>query len=125
MCIYFIQAEQGGLIKIGRAYSTLSRLREIQLMCPVRLVVLGIIEGEGRETENELHDKFSSLRKYGEWFEPALSLLNYIQEYTTMPNIPEEKVFEQCNAHIRVNPNTRCSHPAKENGYCWQHNPQP
>jgi len=73
--VYFIQAESGGLVKIGIASNLKSRFQGIQNMCPVKLRVLGWMEGYV-ELERQLHQRYSALRMHGEWFrweEPLIS----------------------------------------------------
>lgn len=78
--VYFIQADNGGLIKIGVAKDVTARLYQIQLMCPVRLVVLATVPGGGAALEAELHQRFADARRHGEWFEPTQDLLAFIAE---------------------------------------------
>ena len=59
--IYFIQAEGGGAIKIGRATCPQKRLSGMQPHSPVRLVILFSEPGNDRE-EAELHAKFAAHR---------------------------------------------------------------
>lgn len=85
--IYFIrQADSPGVtpdthypgvgpIKIGWSSGIDTRLAEIQRMCPVQLVLLGIIEEATMAFERELHTRFRHLRLHGEWFEPSVELL--------------------------------------------------
>jgi excisionase family DNA binding protein len=65
--VYFIQAEGGGPVKIGKADDVDERLRALQFSCPYRLVVLGKLPG-GRRLEARLHKQFSACRLHGEWF---------------------------------------------------------
>lgn len=76
-CVYFIQAVDGGLIKIGVAQDPESRLLEFQVGCPVELRIVALTEG-GRELEKRLHQRFQGYRKHGEWFEPCEELLSLI-----------------------------------------------
>ena len=81
--IYFIQADINGLIAIGFTQSLETQLDSIKTSSPVPISILAIIDGDFRK-ETELHEKFSSLRKYGEWFEPAPELIAFIK---TLPTI--------------------------------------
>lgn len=82
--VYFIQAESGGLIKIGIAQSFAHRLKGIQAMCPIPLRILATISLRNglaaRLRELELHRRFGHLREHGEWFRPEHELLAYIEE---------------------------------------------
>lgn len=78
--IYFIQAVQGGPIKIGHTANRIrTRLTDIQRMCPIPLQVIGVIDGD-EELEGRLHFQFRQHRLHGEWFEPVESILNLIRE---------------------------------------------
>ena len=77
-CVYFIQPEAGGLIKIGYARNVYFRLSDLQTGCPIRLRVLGIIPA-ARSREKEIHQQFNSARQDGEWFEPVENLLEFIK----------------------------------------------
>lgn len=54
MAVYFIQAVEGGPIKIGFAQDPQKRLAEIQRMSPVPLQVLKVIPGD-RNLEGAIH----------------------------------------------------------------------
>jgi hypothetical protein len=82
--IYFVRERNDGqsLIKIGLTTgNVLVRLKGIQYMSPVSLEVIGVIRVQKRhvrELESRLHERFSHLREYGEWFRPATELIEYI-----------------------------------------------
>lgn len=71
--VYFIQAEEGGPIKIGVAQDPPKRLAEIQRTCPQKLRILATVPG-GAPRERELHSKFADYRLHGEWFQPSNEL---------------------------------------------------
>jgi hypothetical protein len=75
--IYFIQRTTGGEIKIGTTVRLSKRLRQLEMEYEADLNVLAIQDG-GRETENELHQRFDHLRITGEWFEPQDDLMDFI-----------------------------------------------
>lgn len=77
--VYFIQAEAGGLIKIGFATDVTGRLDTLQTGSPVKLVVVGSMPGVIQD-ESGLHERFAHLRRHGEWFESADDLLRFIEE---------------------------------------------
>ncbi len=70
---YFVQAVDGGPIKIGRSHgrSALPRLGNLQIGNPSRLVVTRVIDGNH---EKALHHRFAHLRLAGEWFIPAADI---------------------------------------------------
>lgn len=76
--VYFIQAVNGGPIKIGIAVDVESRLETFQCGSPVPLRIVGVIRGAGISTEQRLHRRFAAHRLHGEWFEPAAALLDFI-----------------------------------------------
>jgi hypothetical protein len=67
--VYFIQAVNGGPIKIGTAIDPKKRLASLQLSCPFRLKILATRPG-GERLERSLHRRFAAYRLHGEWFEP-------------------------------------------------------
>ena len=86
MPVYFIQAPDSGLIKIGRVRrpeNVEKRIRALQLGSPTPLIVLGIITDCNPRYEIKLHRQFEHLRRHGEWFEPAPDLLDFISRRDT------------------------------------------
>lgn len=80
--VYFVQAENGGFVKIGKATNIFSRMQSLQNGSPVKLVLRKIIEDENAgELELLLHDIFKEYRIRGEWFEPQV-----IELYEAMTN---------------------------------------
>jgi len=77
--VYFIQAAQLGLIKIGFSSNVPKRLLSLKTGCPDDLVILKIIPG-GQEIERILHKKFADIRVKGEWFSPTKELMAFITE---------------------------------------------
>jgi hypothetical protein len=66
--VYFIEAGNTGLIKIGHTEGTVERrIAELQPGCPFALRVVGTMDG-GRDTERDLHLMFEDRRARGEWF---------------------------------------------------------
>ncbi len=77
--VYFIQAVDGGPIKIGWAEVPKCRLADIQIGNPQQLVIVGILNG-GERREREIHTRFRHLRIRGEWFENDDELVAFINE---------------------------------------------
>ena len=78
-CVYFIQADESGPIKIGfTADDPLRRLNQLQTGNASTLKLLGSIKGTAVE-EKELHAELSEWRLQGEWFEPHPTVLGTIQ----------------------------------------------
>jgi hypothetical protein len=68
MSVYFIQAKDGGPIKIGYASDARARLRQLQTSHHRRLVLRRVIKSGTPENERELHARFAAHRLVGEWF---------------------------------------------------------
>lgn len=82
--VYFIQAGEGGPIKIGCSRSPIVRLNELQTGNAEKLVYCGAIPG-GFELEQRLHERFASLRVAGEWFNAEPELVDYIRSVMGQP----------------------------------------
>ena len=74
--IYFIKHTE--FVKIGHTTDISNRLNQLQTNCPVKLIVLGLIEGNFND-EKLHHQKFRHLCSYGEWFEYKIELSQYIE----------------------------------------------
>jgi hypothetical protein len=74
--VYFIQARDGGPVKIGIALDPLERMRYLQSANSFELNCLWLTPGDGR-TERKLHHKFRDSHIRGEWFYPSDELLKY------------------------------------------------
>lgn len=73
--IYFIK--QGDYVKIGFTNRFNIRLNQLQVSSPIKLEVLGIIEGD-KTNEKYMHDKFKHISTNGEWFIYCDELKSYI-----------------------------------------------
>jgi len=77
-CVYFIRSEKTYAIKIGfTSGQAEKRLNSLQTAHPYKLRLLAITPGT-MEYEKLLHDRFSSYRLEGEWFNPHPDLLAFI-----------------------------------------------
>lgn len=76
--VYFLQATDGGPIKIGHSQDVLARIKQLEATYKRPLALLATIPG-GREEEQAIHARFSSLR-FGktEQFRPDPDLLAFI-----------------------------------------------
>lgn len=77
--IYFVQAEDGGPIKIGRTHNPSERFKGLQNSCPHKLVMrrkVRVPSFELNRVESEFHLRFGHLRLHGEWFRAAPDLAN-------------------------------------------------
>lgn len=76
--VYVIGTPGSNTVKIGRTIDLPKRLRDIQRMSPVPLLVLWTHPG-GHELETNLHRHFKEIRSHGEWFAFAVDPLELIQ----------------------------------------------
>lgn len=63
---YIVRHPLTGMIKIGRTVDVPGRIKSLQTGAGAILTTLAVIKGD---VEQELHKRFSSLRRHGEWFE--------------------------------------------------------
>lgn len=85
--IYFIQAGNGGPIKIGYTYSALGqRISAIQTSCPFKIKLIGICTGD-KFKENYLHRIFGHHNIRGEWFRPTREILDFIKTNSKNPKL--------------------------------------
>ncbi len=74
MAVYFIQAGEGGPVKIGTANDVSHRLAELQAGSAQLLSIIRTIDG-GRPLEGWLHRHFSHARIRSEWFAFSADML--------------------------------------------------
>jgi DNA-binding XRE family transcriptional regulator len=74
--IYFIKHTD--YVKIGYTDRIKLRLSTLQVSCPVKLEVLGLIEGN-REDERNYHKMFKPASSNGEWFEYNTELQIFVE----------------------------------------------
>ena len=72
---YYIQGEVTKLVKIGKTRDLKTRLKNMQMASPDRLVVLKAHTGD---VEKTVHNAFRRFRLHGEWFSPDQELLDFI-----------------------------------------------
>lgn len=78
--VYFIQADQGGPIKIGfTSDDPQKRLSQLQTGNAARLRLLGSIKGDIAR-EKDFHDSLAEWRLQGEWFEAHPKVLSSIAD---------------------------------------------
>jgi hypothetical protein len=76
--IYFVQAVQGGPIKIGTTENLDVRIKQLESAYRTELAILATKDGSYDE-EKAIHDRFSHLRfGYTEQFRPAPELMEFI-----------------------------------------------
>jgi len=93
MSVYFIQAGDGGPIKIGVTTDVQDRLSTLQIGSALPLVLLLEVWG-GIEQERGYHETFAEHRMRGEWFAPhedLLAFIEHLKENPPEPPPPEEE----------------------------------
>jgi len=78
--IYFIQHTD--FIKIGYTKEIHKRLNQLQVSCPVKLKVLGLIPGTF-DDESNYHNMFNHIHSHGEWFSANQELIDFIAKQNT------------------------------------------
>lgn len=95
--VYFIQAVNGGPIKIGRTFTSVdSRLAGLQTGNPAELRVVGMIQGA---SESELHAKFAKERLRGEWFTASKRLRDFVAKHAS--NDLKELLVHKAETRLR------------------------
>ncbi|MEJ0017506.1 MAG: GIY-YIG nuclease family protein [Acetobacteraceae bacterium] len=77
MFVYFLQAGDGGPVKIGFSTDLSTRISSLKTGVFEAMKVLRVVEGT-RDTERWLHDRFSAVHKRGEWFHFHQDMLTVI-----------------------------------------------
>lgn len=72
---YFIQGDLPDVVKIGKTGNLFTRVQALQTSSSRPVSVVGWLEGD---RESEIHAKFSSSRKRGEWFTLSSQLKTFI-----------------------------------------------
>jgi hypothetical protein len=93
---YFIQAVNGGPIKIGRSSNPGQRLKDIQTGQGARLEILGVLNGDH---ERELQRRFRRLRVSGEWFRCETHLVEYLLTHTTLTDEHRTRLISEARIH--------------------------
>ncbi|MES3013901.1 MAG: GIY-YIG nuclease family protein [Pseudomonadota bacterium] len=75
--VYFLQAGDGGPIKIGFASDPMQRARSLQTGNHEQVYLLATAPGSLQD-EHGLHARFAHLNSRGEWFRPEPELMQFI-----------------------------------------------
>lgn len=94
--VYFVEAGEGGAIKIGVTANVQARIKAIQTTNPLEIRLIAAIPGDHRD-ERRLHKRFKDERLNGEWFRGYGAVRAFAVSMTTAT--PEE-----CLAEIRKEP---------------------
>lgn len=76
MPVYFIQAGEGGPVKIGFTDHIGRRISKMQSDNHERLRVIALYEGD-QGAEVRIHEQLAAFRLRGEWFSPVENVLSY------------------------------------------------
>lgn len=85
--VYFVRAGADGPVKIGLSRDVAKRLTKMQTDTPAKLVLLGVVAGEG-EAERALHAELAAYRLNGEWFAPSEEVLAVCHREITARSVP-------------------------------------
>ena len=66
-CLYFIQSDVTGMIKIGRSKNPEKRLKQLQTGNPNKLKLIASFENSGWK-EKIIHERLERWSEHGEWF---------------------------------------------------------
>jgi len=97
-CVYFFRHVGLTPVKIGYSNenSPLKRFEQFKIYAPYGCEILGFIEShEAQELEVILHNKFSSKRLKGEWFEISIEEIEaQINLYSYADDLESKRMFE-------------------------------
>lgn len=95
MSVYILTSADNGLAKIGFAKNPKQRFTNIQTASPLKLELAAVIPG-AMVNEKQLHERFSHVRRHGEWFEitSEISELICVHRYTPPTRAPSLVTFE-------------------------------
>ena len=79
-CVYFIEAIGFDRVKIGwTTKPAQERVKALKTSSPCDLVLLGTMPAKDQLAEKLVHERFSSIRIVGEWFEKTTELLAFVE----------------------------------------------
>lgn len=70
--VYFVQAEDSGMVKVGWSTNVYRRMHALQTGSPSRLRLLGVLDVD-QAVERIIHVQYGHLRAHGEWFHPQVT----------------------------------------------------
>lgn len=101
--VYFIQANEGGPVKIGWSDNPKRRLNQLQAAHHGTLNLLAAVPG-GRDTEKSIHGRLDDYRVRGEWFEdcePVREVMAALQEACNLERQASSSANRQ-NGNARI-----------------------
>jgi hypothetical protein len=97
--VYFVQAIDGGPVKIGYSEDVTTRVKQLESHYGRPLTVLHVMDGD-REAEKAIHRRFDHLRiRRTEQFQPAPDLMAFINRPLFVNAMPVEE--------LEVNPDVK------------------
>lgn len=96
---YVYAVECYGRIKIGFSEDPEKRFNKIASDAPFPCDLLGYWPGT-KADELSAHQKFSRLRKHGEWFKASDELLHFISAMSVNPTIKETGYVDLCGVSV-------------------------
>lgn len=80
--VYFVQAANLRLIKIGVTLDVGDRLKTLRVGSPDQLELIGAMRRpDAEDIERRLHARFRQHRSHGEWFHPSEEILALVAEW--------------------------------------------
>lgn len=106
--VYFVQAVDGGPIKIGFSENLGRRIKQLESTYKTPLVLLKTVRG-CRKKEAEIHARFSHLRLGNtEQFQPASDLMTFIGRPLLVGANPDAVEMMESKANLRIYVTFRC-----------------
>jgi len=114
MAVYFLQAGEGGAVKIGLAKDARRRVALLKTGSPLPLTLIGLWADGSAEDEQALHRRFAGARVRGEWFEPVGDLIDFARRFpvpepkrhcrvvAVLPSSSPRTLVDRCIARIRA-----------------------
>lgn len=103
--VYFVQAKEGGLVKIGSTRDLPSRLAALQCGSPLELRLRCVVPG-GTKAEHFIHKELAHLRHHGEWFGPPEPVQAYAaklwNDYSVLDGLKQDPVELRALAALRI-----------------------
>jgi hypothetical protein len=87
---YFVLASPSGLVKIGQANDPVKRLTLLQVGSPEILELLLALPHKPPFEEHQMHWRFRTYRRHGEWFDYLGDVKRFVEEKLVNPNPTKE-----------------------------------
>jgi hypothetical protein len=104
--VYFMQAGDAGLIKIGWALNPAYRRSQLQTGSADLLRIIGAFEAD-QTIERAIHRQLKHLHSHGEWFKPTAEIRKLMREYGALLR-PDRREKERAPFTDQCKPCTNC-----------------